>query len=129
MRVLRESVPSGLAFENTNAGSGKFAFAMMKVSELHGAFKKTLYNYLGDHAEVCVAGVSPATLKKYATGSGRAEKSDVKLSIFKEWQETFKNNNEADAYVLARIAREISMGLAPKYKYQRECMKKIKKGY
>ena len=47
--------------------------------------------------------VTPGSLKKFATGSGAAKKEQVMLQVFKRWGFEAKTNNEADAYVLARI--------------------------
>jgi Holliday junction resolvasome RuvABC endonuclease subunit len=45
--------------------------------------------------------VSPATLKKFMTGSGSAQKSDMKLNVYKMLGLEFKTEDEADACALA----------------------------
>jgi crossover junction endodeoxyribonuclease RuvC len=80
----------------------------------------------------------PTQVKKYATGKGGGEggsKDQVTLHVFKKWNFEAKDNNEADAYVLARIALALcdrDCGLAS---YQKEVIaqiqnpvKKTKKG-
>jgi crossover junction endodeoxyribonuclease RuvC len=128
MITLRTFVPEALAIESLTGG-GKFAFMLSKLAELHGAVKHTLFAHLGNNSGAQVFLVAPATLKKYATGSGRAEKSDVKLAIYKKWGETFRNNNAADAYVLAQIAKTAGLDEPPEHQYQKECLKAIHRGY
>ena len=50
--------------------------------------------------------VAPPTLKKFVTGSGRANKKDMLHSVSKKWHIDFKDHNLADAYGLARMAME-----------------------
>ena len=53
--------------------------------------------------------VNAGTLKAFATGTGAAKKEQVMMACYKKWKFEAIDNNEADAYVLARI------GLATKY--------------
>lgn len=48
--------------------------------------------------------VSPGQLKQFGTGKATAKKEDVKLGVYKKWGVEFATNDDADAYVLARIA-------------------------
>jgi crossover junction endodeoxyribonuclease RuvC len=48
--------------------------------------------------------VPPTVLKKFVTGAGNAKKDQMALGIYKRWGLEFPNNNEADAYALARMA-------------------------
>lgn len=50
--------------------------------------------------------VSPGTLKKFVTGTGRCKKELILLKTYKKWGIEFDNNNLADAYGLARMALE-----------------------
>lgn len=93
----------------------------MQLAELHGAFKLAMYRENIPRPWY----VAPGTLKKYATGSGKGQKSDVKMAILKKWGMEFKDDNEADAYVLARIAMSMHKG-AP-LEYETECIKTIVK--
>ena len=59
------------------------------------------------HERIAFAHVPPTVLKKYGTGKGNAGKDEVMIAVtrtFPDWEA--KNNNEADAVVLA------NMGLA-----------------
>jgi len=50
--------------------------------------------------------VAPPTLKKFVTGTGRADKKMVIEMVDERWKIKFKDNNLADAYGLARMAME-----------------------
>lgn len=50
--------------------------------------------------------VAPPTLKKWVTGTGRADKKLMMQKIEERWKIIFKDNNIADAYGLARMAME-----------------------
>lgn len=47
--------------------------------------------------------VSPSQLKLFATGKGNANKEIILQQVYKRWGVEFSDNNQADAYVLARI--------------------------
>ena len=47
--------------------------------------------------------VPPTQLKKFATGHGVAKKEIVLQQVYKRWGVEFGDNNQADAYVLAKI--------------------------
>lgn len=49
--------------------------------------------------------VPPATLKKFVTGRGNSKKQDMLLGIYKRWGREFRDDNEADAYALARVGQ------------------------
>ncbi|MFM1655552.1 hypothetical protein ACI7RC_26160 [Brevibacillus sp. B_LB10_24] len=51
--------------------------------------------------------VSPASVKKFATGKGNAKKDEMVLPIFKKWGFEHSSDNVRDAFVLAQIAREL----------------------
>lgn len=46
---------------------------------------------------------APKQLKRFATGHGSADKDQVQISIKSKWGEDILQNDESDAYVLARI--------------------------
>jgi len=68
---------------------------------------------------------APLQLKKYVTGQGKGEKSAIILDIYKFWGEELRDNNIADAYVLAHIARDFHLNETNLKKYQLEVLKKI----
>lgn len=73
--------------------------------------------------------VQPTTLKKFVTGNGNAAKNLVLEQCFKRFgigSETLRNDNEVDAYILARIGQAIIMDTKVT-KAQKECLKKVSK--
>ena len=54
--------------------------------------------------------VSPPSLKKFVTGKGVAQKDEMMLDTYKRWGVSLTNNNECDAYGLARIGLAILGG-------------------
>ncbi len=69
--------------------------------------------------------VAPATLKKFATGRGGGEKSDVKMWVLSTWGIKFSDNNQADAYVLARMAGLRHGFFKMKSRHEGECLKTV----
>lgn len=62
---------------------------------VHGAVREGLIQ-----AEIPYGTVPPTCLKKYATGSGSASKTDMALAAFKRGGVEFTNDNECDAWWL-----------------------------
>lgn len=50
--------------------------------------------------------VAPTQLKKYVTGVGKGEKGVIILDVYKNFGEEIRQNDQADAYVVARIAHD-----------------------
>ena len=57
---------------------------------------------------VTVVGLSVGSIKKHATGSGKADKQQMILAAKKRWKVTPKDDNEADALAI------LSLGLTQK---------------
>ena len=81
--------------------------------------------------------VAPTQVKKFACNNGNAKKEDIKLGVYKQWGAEFGTNDEADSYVLARIAAGIcstqgdgtsalAWGHGELTGYQRDILKKLK---
>ena len=51
--------------------------------------------------------VPPVLVKKFATGNAQAEKADIVNSVATTWHTSLTSHDEADAYVLAQIARSL----------------------
>jgi crossover junction endodeoxyribonuclease RuvC len=51
--------------------------------------------------------VPPTVLKKFATGTGNAKKELVMREVFRKWGFEGNSNNEADAFVLAKIVQAL----------------------
>lgn len=75
-------------------------FGREKAGELGGLVKLTL----ADISKIYPLIVTPAQLKKYATGSGTAKKAQVMVHVLKKWDVLLDDDNAADSYVLARMA-------------------------
>ena len=69
-----------------------------QIGELGGILRVTFFEN-----GLRVLKVSPSQLKKFITGKGNAKKEEIAVAIFKKWGREFKTNDEADAFVLARI--------------------------
>ena len=50
--------------------------------------------------------VAPGTLKKYVTGNGAAKKNTMLLNCYKKFGTSFEEDDECDAYCLARLGAE-----------------------
>lgn len=120
--AIRGHSAEEVAIEAPFTGSGPMMHVALHLAELHGAVKVALLD-AGIKPPYYVA---PTTLKKFATGSGKGEKSAVQLNVYKKWGQDFGSNDEADAYVLARIAGAIQ-GAFKTTGYEAECVKTIKK--
>jgi Holliday junction resolvasome RuvABC endonuclease subunit len=85
--IERESI----TFVAMEGYSGGLKGAALMIPELGGVTKVSLHE-----AGIPVALVPPMTLKKYATGSGAANKDMMVSHATMRFQRTFKDNNEAD---------------------------------
>lgn len=54
--------------------------------------------------------VVTSQLKKFATGAGNAEKSQILKAVYKKWGVDLDDDNMADAFTLAKMAFAISAG-------------------
>lgn len=70
--------------------------------------------------------VGSATVRKFATGGGKASKDDIKLQVYKKDRQEFKTTDETDAYVIAQIGLCL-IGAKPTFRpkwhgYEQDCM-------
>lgn len=71
--------------------------------------------------------VSPAAVKKFATGKGNAKKDEMVLPIYRKWGFEHSSDNVRDAFVLAHIARALSPNVEMRVtKEQLEVLQAIK---
>lgn len=68
--------------------------------------------------------VAPGTLKKFITGSGTSDKNLILLAVFRKWAVGLNDDNQADAYGLARLASAIVTGTTA-HSYEQEIVTKI----
>ena len=69
--------------------------------------------------------VAPSQLKKFATGKGVGQKSIVVREVYKRWGVDAKDDNQADACVLAHMAESICQLPPDAPQYQVEVIQKI----
>ena len=117
------------AFSAIERGAYKEQGRIFELGEWSGVAKLNLFKKAIDTIIV-----APLQLKKYATGTGKSKgKTIIILDVYKKWGEEIRDDNIADAYVLARICRdyyytyrERNEKLKPDLaKYQVEVLKKI----
>jgi hypothetical protein len=97
------------------------------------AFDRVEFGGILRHHLVCgmqrpIKEVPPATLKLFVCGKGGGpgtDKAGVKLAAYKRWHVEFDNDNETDAYVLARMAACIWGGEEPANDAQRRALEKL----
>jgi Holliday junction resolvasome RuvABC endonuclease subunit len=108
--------PSLIVIEGYSMGSkGSRVFS---IGELGGIIKYMLWkkNYK-------IVIVPPKTLKKFITNNGNAGKELMLLKTYKKYGVEFSDNNECDAFGLAKIGQAILFG--SDIEYEKECLKKI----
>jgi len=69
--------------------------------------------------------ISPTALKKFVVGKGVADKSLMLLCVYKIWNESFTNDDECDAFSLAKACELINE--TEEEDRQRLCGNKIKR--
>lgn len=85
------------------------------IGELGGVIKLMLWEQ-----KIPFHIVSPTSLKKYVLGKGVGDKDMVIMNVYKRWGFEADTSDEADAYVLAKIASSISFPIEDLPKYQAE---------
>jgi len=82
----------GLAF------MAKKTTALAQLAALNYLVRHKLYGW-----KIPFVIVAPMTLKKFVTGKGKGDKNLMLLEVYKKWSVDIKNDNEADAFGLARL--------------------------
>ena len=108
--------------------SQKWAEFMGLVQQVFNRFAPI--NSIRDHQILAVAAqdrvryvlVAPTTLKKFALGAGKGEKSVILREVFKDYGLNTATDDEADACVLAHIGACLVGREEPKNKPQREVL-------
>ena len=124
LEKVKESIKNidAIAIENYSFGV-RNSSSLTGLGELGGVIKLMLYKKGKDYVLA-----SPGQVKKYATGKGNAKKSLMLMKVFKKYHEEFTNSDECDAYVLARIARDVfSEDNNSLLEYEKEVIDKLKK--
>lgn len=95
------------------------------LGELAGTVKTTLY-HLPVNAGRFPLQVPPMSLKKYVAGKGTGvKKNEMLLKVYKRWGVEFTDDNAADSYGLARLAKDIYLSHPGETKAQQEVLAKL----
>ena len=94
-----------------------------QIGELGGAIRKLLWL-----SKIPWVEIAPAAVKKFATGKGNADKNLVLMNIYKRWGVECANDNQADAYALAKIGWELVEPSDCLPVFQEQVMEKIRAG-
>ena len=116
---IQIAVIEGLAFMVRNAT------ALVQLSALNYMVRGVLDDY-----NIPFVIVAPTSLKKFATGSGGSKKDVMLIEVFKRWGVTILDDNENDAFCLAKVGEELIIGKPEKLpQYQQEVLALLKKQY
>lgn len=95
------------------------------IGEVGGQTKVAIARALGAHHKKAHPTFPIGTqVKKFATGVGNSEKSDVKMAVLKKWGWEVKEENAADALCLAMMAKAIHTGTTA-FAYEAEVISKL----
>ncbi|MGW3153679.1 hypothetical protein [Streptomyces sp. NPDC001089] len=101
-------------------------FRREELGELGAMMKIALAQTFPFHVERRIHAVAPATVKKFVTGSGRADKDKIMMAVFQRWDHEASGHDAADAYALARIAEALGTPEPPELKFQQEVLATIR---
>jgi len=95
------------------------------LGECGGMIKLALLDTFGYENELGYPTiVTPQQLKMFCGLAGNAQKNLVLKAVFQKWGKDFADDNEADAYALAKIACSLSTGA--RFEYEKKVLAKIK---
>lgn len=107
-----------------------YGFASQKghtIGEVGGVARLAIYRVFGpQHPAAVPVEVAPNSLKKFTTGDGHAEKSDMKLAVFRKWSVEFKDDNQADAYSLCMVGAALVDGVTG-HAYESDVIKNLER--
>lgn len=84
-------------------------FGREKAGELGAIVKRTLHEVLPDPVGYPTI-VAPFSLKKFITGKASASKNVIIKDVLRKWGRDLDDDNAADAYGLAQIAKALTFG-------------------
>lgn len=119
LMVIQECPVIHIAMEGYSFGSkmGQGSHSH-SLGEAGGTIKLVLFDVL-QGIVVYPSVPVPTQVKKFASGSGTIPKDQVSKHVYKKWGVDARDNNQADAYVLARIALALATGTA-EFQYERD---------
>lgn len=98
-----------------------------KIGEGGAALKLGLIDGLGVDEQIAYPTiVTPQALKKFITGSGKGDKNQIPLAVFKKWGVDFPKDDMVDAYALARVGEALLSG-ATKHKYEQDVVNALER--
>ncbi|MEV6310025.1 hypothetical protein AB0M10_15670 [Streptomyces sp. NPDC051840] len=113
---------AGIAFEGYAYGA---RYRREELGELGGIMRLALVQVWQPGL---LSTVAPTSVKKYVTGSGRADKDKILLAVYKRWGFEAPDHDTADAYTLARIAAALDAPEPPEHAFQREVLDTVRQG-
>jgi crossover junction endodeoxyribonuclease RuvC len=118
IKIIRKVYPRIIVLEGYSYGSkGR---SVITLGEFGGIVRDRLIGYSDWIAEV-----PPTVLKKFVCGKGNANKAAVVSAATKRYSEEFDSDNQADAYVLARMGL-VALGLeGSQTQFQKEAIEKV----
>ncbi len=103
-------------------GPGNQVFGLAGITEMI----KMKIHFQWDLPFACI---SPTSIKKYATGNGRARKPEMIAQLFDEHGIEFRTNDEVDAWYIGQLARAVILFALeeekPENKHRLEAVKTI----
>lgn len=93
-----------LGYEMVSVGTNLQAMAKLAMvqSQMYGVLANT------NEVPPYVISIAATSLKKAALGSGKGDKNLMLKAVYKNWKQDFQSDDEADAYVAARVAFELT---------------------
>ena len=106
VKFIKMNAPNTTTTHMAIEGTVRNSPSASVLGELTGAVKLTVYQTCGT---LPMLNVPPMSLKKYVSGTGKAvTKSQMLLSVYKKYSADFTDDNAADAFGLARIAKGVA---------------------
>ena len=97
--------------------------SLVQLSGLNYLIRKELFT-----AGIPFVIVAPTTLKKFITGSGKGEKDQMMMKVYRDYRFEASDNNENDAFCLAAVGSALlGVPLSKMLKSQEETLKLLKK--
>jgi Holliday junction resolvasome RuvABC endonuclease subunit len=107
-----------------------YAFgAMQKAHELGeygGLLRRAILRRFPE--EGILREVPPTTLKQFVSGAGNCPKDQMGAHVAKRWGEVFRNNDEVDAFALAKLALCVAGMAEPATAWQRTAVDTVLHG-
>lgn len=103
-------------------GFGRQSSSITGLAELRGV----LTTMLTEEFHTPIFFVAPPTLKKFITGKGVGEKNMVILHAYKKWKREFADDNECDAFGLAKLGQAFNDPKLATQEYERQCLDTVK---